>query len=150
MTGFRVFENFYATQGVQKEISDAGQINQCFKFPLCSQKSSTGKISSWSTHCDSAVINLTSIHEGAGLVPGLVQWVKRSSVAMSCGIGCGCRLVSHVAVAVAGSYSSGQTPNLGTSICCRCNPKKQKTNKQKTKEISSFPSVMFPFRVQHS
>ena len=31
---------------------------------------------------------LTRNHEVAGSTPGLAQWVKRSSVAMSCGVGC--------------------------------------------------------------
>ena len=31
-----------------------------------------------------------------------------------------------VAVAVAGTCSSNSTPILGTSICCKCGPKKQK------------------------
>ena len=31
---------------------------------------------SWSSHCGSAVVNLSSNHEDAGLVPGLAQWVK--------------------------------------------------------------------------
>ena len=31
-----------------------------------------------------------------------------------------------VAVVQAGSYSSGSIPNLGTSIGCRCSPKKEK------------------------
>ena len=37
-------------------------------------------------------------------------------------------LISCIAVAVvqAGSCSSNQTPSLGTSICCRCGPKKTK------------------------
>ena len=30
----------------------------------------------WSSHCGSMVMNLTSIHEDAGLIPGLTWWVK--------------------------------------------------------------------------
>ena len=53
-----------------------------------------------------------------------------SGVAVSCGLGHR-RLRSHAAVAVvkAGSCSSDSTPNLGTSMCCGCSPKK-KQNKQ--------------------
>ena len=32
--------------------------------------------------------NLTRNHEVAGSVPALAQWVKGSSVAVSCGVGC--------------------------------------------------------------
>ena len=30
----------------------------------------------WSSHCGAVEINLTSIHEDVGLIPGLAQWVK--------------------------------------------------------------------------
>ena len=41
-----------------------------------------------SSHRGSAVMNPTSIHENVDLIPGLTQWVKQSSIAVSYGEGC--------------------------------------------------------------
>ena len=33
-------------------------------------------LASWSSHCGSALTNLTGNHEDVGSIPGLAQWVK--------------------------------------------------------------------------
>ena len=40
-----------------------------------------------SSHCGSMVTNPTSIHEEAGLIPGLAQWVKDIWHCCGCGVG---------------------------------------------------------------
>ena len=34
----------------------------------------------WSSHCGSAEMNLTRIHEDAGAIPDLTQWVKDTTL----------------------------------------------------------------------
>ena len=45
-------------------------------FSLLREKIYIKKIKTGSSHCGSAVTNLTRIHEDASSIPGLVQWVK--------------------------------------------------------------------------
>ena len=71
----------------------------------------------------------TSICEDAGSIPGLAQWVKGSSIAVSCGVGC---RHSWDPTLLWLWCSSDWTHSLGTSICRRCRPGKAKKKNQKT------------------
>ena len=55
-----------------------------------------------------------------GLISGLVQWVKGSGIAVSCGVGCRHGL------------------NLACSACQGCGPKKQKNKNKKNPPPKSF------------
>ena len=88
----------------------------------------------WSSPCGSAVTNLASIHEDAGLIPSLAQRVKDPGC---CELWCRwqTRLGSCVAMAVSqgSSYRSDQTPSLGTSIYHGYGPKNTQKIKNKNK-----------------
>ena len=78
------------------------------------------------------VKNLTSIHEDAGFIPGLAEWIGVPALSQAAvlvtdaarlGFGrcCGCGI---------GHCSSDSTPSLETSICRRCSPKKAKSKEK--------------------
>ena len=69
-------------------------------------------------------IQLVSM-EVAGLIPSLLSGLKIWHChELWCRLQLRLRSCIAVAVVQAGSYSSDLTPSLGTSICCRCGPKK--------------------------
>ena len=90
-----------------------------------------------SSHCGSALMNLTSIQEDTGSIPGPTQWIKdpvlpwamvlvedsaRFPFCYGCGVGW------H-------SCSSNSIHSLEISLCPKFAPKKQKKKKKKTSQI---------------
>ena len=73
--------------------------------------------------------NPTRNHEVSSSIPGLAQWIKGSGIAVSCGVGC--RRGSDPALLWPWRRPVATAPiqplAQGSSACCRCDPKKQKT-----------------------
>ena len=71
-------------------------------------------------------MNLTSIHEDTGSIPGLSQWIKESGIAVSYGVGLRHSLIQHCCgCGVGGKLQLQFNPSLWTSICCGCDLKKR-------------------------
>ena len=54
---------------------------------LCHKYGHKRKNKNGSSHCDSSIMNLTSIHEDK-VLSWPAQWVKGSSIVVSCSVGC--------------------------------------------------------------
>ena len=79
--------------------------------------------------------NLTSIHEDAGSIPGLLSGLRiQHCHVLWCRLQMGLGSRVAVAVAEASSYTSSSTPSLGTSTWHKCSPPPKKKRKEKEKE----------------
>ena len=73
------------------------------------------------------VKNQHGVCEVVGSIPGLAQWVEETVLLQTVVFVADAAQIQHCCSRGAGlSYSSDSTPSLGTSICCRCGPKKKK------------------------
>ena len=97
------------------------------------------RVDTRSSHCGSAITNLSGFHEAEDLIPGLTQG---SRVAMSCGVVCRCILDSDPAFLWRGwQLHSTLTPSLGTSMWHRCSP--EKTKKKRTQVKLNIHCICF-------
>ena len=79
--------------------------------------------------CGSAVMNLPSIHEDLGSIPGLPPWVKDLGLPWGGG-----GLADMAQIPCCWGCGVDWAPRLGTSICCGIALKKKKKKKKRQKQ----------------
>ena len=80
-------------------------------------------------------------HEDVGSICGLIQWVKGSGIATSCGVGHRCGLdpeLLRLWCTLAAVAPTRPLSRLGTSICRGCGPKKAKKKKKRKKRMKPY------------
>ena len=85
----------------------------------------------WISRCGTAEMNLTTIQEDTGSIPGLKQWPR---IQHCRDLWCRSQTLLGSCIAVdmvwaSGYTSNSMTPTWGTSICLGCDPEKIKINK---------------------
>ena len=92
-----------------------------------------------SSHRGLVVMNLTSIHEDTGLIPGLIQWLKGSGIAMSYDVGRRCSsdtlrlwLWLQLAATVSIQHLAWELPYATGAALKRQKTKNNPQNKNKT------------------
>ena len=92
------------------------------------------------------VKNPMSIHEVAGLMPGLTKCVKDPALPWAVVQVADVAQIPHCyGCGVSQQLSSNLTPSLGTSICHGCSPKKKMKRKKKKKKDSPRDFLFFYF-----
>ena len=93
------------------------------------------------------VMNPTSVHEDAGSIPASLSGLRiQRCHELWCRLQTWFRFRVAVAMVQASSCSSGSTPSLGTSICCR-GPKKKKKLLCPTPRVSDSVRPMQGLRI---